>query len=68
MQSPSRNLPVRFHKENGGYLCIYESGLCWKKEILKIKYGKVISDGELLKFTQAMIRAMKNLVMPVVKI
>jgi len=36
VQSPSRHPPVRFHKGSGGYLCIYESGLCWREEILKI--------------------------------
>jgi hypothetical protein len=36
VQLPSRHLTVNFHKENGGYLCIYESGLCWREEILNI--------------------------------
>jgi hypothetical protein len=69
VQSPGRHLPVSFHKENGGYLCIYESGLCWREEILKtVNTEKYIKDEELLKSTEAVIRAMKNSVTPLVKI
>lgn len=54
MQSPSRHLPVSFHKESGRYLRIYESGLCWREEILKIlNTKKNISGEELLKSTES---------------